>query len=144
MAPPLLTTSMTDGRLETNRSSCRTDYDGRTNNGMPFKEKFGLTRENYVDFSLFIGDELVLGGDKGGKTAVVLFTMTQSAKRHDLNIFAYIEDVIKRLPGIPLADYLNYSPIDGSNTGISRKSFRTPPLDYPFKSPILIGCLPKF
>jgi len=45
---------------------------------------------------------LFFGSDKGGKTAAVLFTMTQSAKRHGLNIFAYLEDVLKRLPGIPV------------------------------------------
>jgi hypothetical protein len=29
--------------------------------------------------------------------------MTQSAKRHRLNMFAYIEDVLKRLPGQPVS-----------------------------------------
>lgn len=42
---------------------------------------------------------LFFGSDKGGKTAAVLFTMTQSAKRHGVNIFAYLEEVLRRLPG---------------------------------------------
>jgi transposase len=46
---------------------------------------------------------LFFGSDKGGKTAAVLFSMTQSAKRHRLNMFAYIEDVLKRLPGQPVS-----------------------------------------
>jgi hypothetical protein len=31
------------------------NHGGRTKNGMPFEEKSGLTREYFVDFSLFIG-----------------------------------------------------------------------------------------
>jgi transposase len=46
---------------------------------------------------------LFFGSDKGGKTAAILFSMTQSAKRHRLNMFAYIEDVLKRLPGHPVS-----------------------------------------
>jgi len=46
---------------------------------------------------------LFFGSDKGGRTAAVLFTMTQSAKRHRLNLFAYLNDVLERLPGIPVS-----------------------------------------
>jgi len=46
---------------------------------------------------------LFFGSDKGGRTASVLFSMTQSAKRHGLNIFLYIEDVLARLPGQPVS-----------------------------------------
>jgi len=46
---------------------------------------------------------LFFGSDKGGRTGAVLFSLTQSAKRHGLNIFAYIEDVLTRLPNIPVS-----------------------------------------
>jgi transposase len=45
---------------------------------------------------------LFFGSDRGGRTAAILFSLTQSAKRHGLNIFAYIEDVLTRLPGQPV------------------------------------------
>ena len=43
------------------------------------------------------------GSDKGGRTAAVLFSMTQSARRCGLNMFAYIEDVLMRLHGQPVS-----------------------------------------
>jgi transposase len=45
---------------------------------------------------------LFFGSDRGGRTGAILFSMTRSAKRHGLNSFAYIEDVLRRLPGIPV------------------------------------------
>jgi transposase len=45
---------------------------------------------------------LFFGSDRGGRTGAILFSMTRSAKRHGLNSFAYIEDVLARLPGIPV------------------------------------------
>jgi transposase len=38
------------------------------------------------------------GSDNGGRTAAILFTMTGSAKRHDLDPFAWLRDVLTRLP----------------------------------------------
>jgi transposase len=38
------------------------------------------------------------GSDGGGRTAAVLFTMTSSAKRHGLDPFAWLRDVLTRLP----------------------------------------------
>jgi hypothetical protein len=38
------------------------------------------------------------GSDNGGRTAAVLFTMTASAKRHELDPFAWLADVLRRLP----------------------------------------------
>jgi len=42
---------------------------------------------------------LFFGSDRGGRTGAILFSMTRSAKRHGLNSFAYIEYVLRRLPG---------------------------------------------
>jgi transposase len=45
---------------------------------------------------------MFFGSDRGGSTAAILFSMTRSAKRQGLNLWAYLEDVLKRLPGIPV------------------------------------------
>ncbi len=55
-------------------------------------KQIALGRKNWMFF----------GSDKGGRTGAVLFSMTRSAKRCGLNIFAYIEDVLTRLPGQPI------------------------------------------
>jgi transposase len=51
---------------------------------------------------------LFCGSDNGGRTAAVLFTMTASAKRHALDPFAWLADVLRRLPQLlaagPLKD----------------------------------------
>ena len=46
-----------------------------------------------------------LGSDNGGKTAAVLYSLVASAKRHHLDVEAYLADVLRRLPAItnPLA-----------------------------------------
>jgi transposase len=44
---------------------------------------------------------LFVGSDNGGKTAAVLYTMTQTAKRHQIDPFAYLQDVLRRLPDLP-------------------------------------------
>jgi len=38
------------------------------------------------------------GSDNGGRTAAILFTMTGSAKRHNLDPFAWLKGVLTRLP----------------------------------------------
>jgi transposase len=55
-------------------------------------KQIALGRKNWIFF----------GSDKGGRTAAILFSMTQSAKRCGLNLFTYIEDVLSRLPGQPI------------------------------------------
>jgi transposase len=40
---------------------------------------------------------LFLGSDNGGRTVAVIFTITQSAKRHNLNVFTYLKDIIVRI-----------------------------------------------
>jgi len=56
-------------------------------------KQIALGRKNWMFF----------GSDKGGRTAAILFSMTQSAKRSGLNLFTYIEDVLTRLPGLPVS-----------------------------------------
>jgi hypothetical protein len=50
-----------------------------------------LGRKNY----------LFAGSDNGGHTAAVLYTLTQTCKRHGIDPFAYLQDVLARLPGLP-------------------------------------------
>jgi len=40
---------------------------------------------------------LFFGSDNGGRTAAILFTIAQSAKRHSLNVFTYLKDIIARI-----------------------------------------------
>jgi hypothetical protein len=41
---------------------------------------------------------LFTGRDRGGATAAVLFSITSSCQRHGLDPFAYLRDVLARLP----------------------------------------------
>ena len=41
---------------------------------------------------------LFAGSDAGGRTAAVLYTMTQTCRRHGLDPFVYLQDVFTRLP----------------------------------------------
>ena len=41
---------------------------------------------------------LFAGSDAGGRTAAVLYTMTQTCRRHGLDPFVYLQDVLTRLP----------------------------------------------
>jgi transposase len=47
----------------------------------------GIGRKNWLHF----------GSERGGQTAAVLFTLLSSAKRHGLNTWAYLRDVLWRL-----------------------------------------------
>jgi hypothetical protein len=40
---------------------------------------------------------LFAGSERGGRTAAILFTIISSAKRHDLNTWAYLRDILVRL-----------------------------------------------
>jgi len=44
---------------------------------------------------------LFAGSDTGGRTAAILFSLIRSAERHQLDPFAYLRDVLKRLPDLP-------------------------------------------
>jgi transposase len=46
---------------------------------------------------------LFCGNDNGGRTAAILFSLTASAKRHGLDPFAWLRDVLTRLPAIRAA-----------------------------------------
>src|SRR5512135_1612103 len=39
-----------------------------------------------------------LGSDRGGRTAAVLYSVTGSCKHHDIDPFAYLQDILSRLP----------------------------------------------
>ena len=43
---------------------------------------------------------LFAGSDRGGHTAALLCTMTQSCKQHHIVPFVYLRDVLSRLPGL--------------------------------------------
>ncbi|MGE5754465.1 MAG: IS66 family transposase, partial [Planctomycetaceae bacterium] len=42
-----------------------------------------------------------LGSDRGGRTAAVLYSLTSTCKHHDIDPFAYLRDVLARLPTHP-------------------------------------------
>jgi transposase len=42
-----------------------------------------------------------LGSDRGGRTAAILYSMTGSCKHHDIDPFAYLTDILRRLPSHP-------------------------------------------
>jgi transposase len=44
---------------------------------------------------------LFAGSDAGGQTAAVLYSVTQTCKRHRIDPFAYLTDALARLPGLP-------------------------------------------
>jgi len=49
------------------------------------------------------GNWTFLGSDKGGRTAAVLYSLIASAKRHGLDPFAYLRDVIARISDHPFS-----------------------------------------
>jgi transposase len=53
---------------------------------------------------------LFAGSDTGGHTAAVLYTMTQTCRRHGLDPFAYLQDVLTRLPQSPADQLRNLIP----------------------------------
>jgi transposase len=44
---------------------------------------------------------LFTGSERGGKTAAVFFSVIESARRHGLDVFAYLHDLFRRLPAHP-------------------------------------------
>ena len=42
-----------------------------------------------------------LGSDRGGRTAAVLYSFTGTCKHHDIDPFAYLRDILSRLPSMP-------------------------------------------
>jgi transposase len=44
---------------------------------------------------------LFAGSDAGGRTAAILYTMTQTCKQHRVDPFAYLQDALTQLPSLP-------------------------------------------
>jgi hypothetical protein len=53
-----------------------------------------LGRKNY----------LFMGSDRGGRAAAILYSLIHSAKRHDLDPFVYLRDLLLRIPTHPNKD----------------------------------------
>ena len=53
-----------------------------------------IGRKNYLFF----------GSEKGGQTAATLYTLVQSARRNCVDVWPYLTDVLRRLPGIAPTD----------------------------------------
>jgi hypothetical protein len=72
--------------------------------GMTIQE---ICRSQAISQSLFYRHRknwLFFGSDNGGRTAAILFSLTQSAKRHNLNMFTYLQDIIARISDHPAHD----------------------------------------
>jgi transposase len=39
-----------------------------------------------------------LGSDRGSRTAAVLYSLTGNCKHYDIDPFAYLQDILRRLP----------------------------------------------
>ena len=44
---------------------------------------------------------MFVGSDRGGRTAATLYSLVGSCRRHHIDPFAYLKDVLERLPGHP-------------------------------------------
>ena len=44
---------------------------------------------------------LFVGSDRGGRTAATLYSLLGSCKRHQIDPFAYLKDILERLPTQP-------------------------------------------
>ncbi len=46
---------------------------------------------------------LFAGSERGGRTMATLMSLVSSARLHDLNVHAYVTDVITRIAGLPMS-----------------------------------------
>ncbi|MFP4596573.1 IS66 family transposase [Ralstonia sp.] len=53
---------------------------------------------------------LFAGNDGGGRTAAILYSLIASAKRHELDPFAYLRDVLARIGSTPLSELEQFLP----------------------------------
>ena len=53
---------------------------------------------------------LFAGNDGGGRTAALLYSLIASAKRHELDPFAYLRDVLARIGSTPLSELDQFLP----------------------------------
>jgi hypothetical protein len=51
-----------------------------------------------------------LGSDRGGRTAAVLYSLIATCKHHDIDPFAYLQDVLRRLPAHPAGELAEFLP----------------------------------
>lgn len=59
---------------------------------------------------------LFLGSDRGGRAAAIHFSLIASAKRHGLDPFAYLRDLLRRIPTHPNRDIQSFFPDRWLNT----------------------------
>jgi transposase len=45
---------------------------------------------------------LFTGSDSGGKRAAIVYSLVATCKLHDIDLFVYLRDVLKRLPSNPI------------------------------------------
>jgi hypothetical protein len=53
---------------------------------------------------------LFAGSDEGGRTGATLMSLVGSCKRHGLDPFAYLRDLLARLPATPISDLDQFLP----------------------------------
>ena len=53
---------------------------------------------------------LFLGSDTGGRTAAILYSLTDTAKRHGLDPFVYFRDVLATIAATPLSQLDQFLP----------------------------------
>ena len=63
-----------------------------------------LAERNLRGIAIGRKNYLFLGSDRGGRAAAILYSLIQSAKRHDLDPFVYLRDLLLRIPTHPNKD----------------------------------------
>ena len=53
---------------------------------------------------------LFVGSNRGGQTAAVIYSLIESAKRHKLNPFEYLRDILQKLPDTKISDLEKFLP----------------------------------
>jgi len=53
---------------------------------------------------------LFVGSNRGGHTAAVIYSLIESAKRHKLNPFEYLRDILQKLPDTKISDLDKFLP----------------------------------
>ena len=72
---------------------------------------------------------LFVGSDQGGRTAAVLFSFTSTCHRLGIEPWAYLQDVLSRLPGLPAERRAELLPDrwQAARTLAARSAGATPP-----------------
>jgi transposase len=70
---------------------------------------------------------LFVGSDQGGKTAAILYSFTASCKQQGIDTFAYLRDVLTRLPSQPAANLEELLPHRWQAARVSKPSSESPP-----------------